>query len=134
MIDAAKAMRLFHEHPELTLRELALPFLDAAQARRATTRRTPHTRPAGRRADDRRAPARRSRPPPSSPSAARKVTLVDYSLVPDMAVVDPTLTLTMPPALTADTGVDALTHALEALRLDLRLAVHRRVLPAGAST
>ena len=44
----------------------------------------------------------------------RKVTLVDYSLVPDMAIVDPRLTLTMPPSLTADTGVDALTHALEA--------------------
>jgi acetaldehyde dehydrogenase/alcohol dehydrogenase len=44
----------------------------------------------------------------------RKVTLVDYTLVPDMAVVDPTLTLTMPAELTADTGVDALTHALEA--------------------
>jgi acetaldehyde dehydrogenase/alcohol dehydrogenase len=39
---------------------------------------------------------------------------VDYSLVPDMAVVDPTLTLSMPPELTADTGIDALTHALEA--------------------
>ena len=45
--------------------------------------------------------------------AGTKVTLVDYSLVPDMAVVEPRLTVTMPPALTADTGVDALTHALE---------------------
>ena len=44
----------------------------------------------------------------------RKATLVDYSLVPDMAVVEPRLTLSMPPTLTADTGVDALTHALEA--------------------
>ena len=44
----------------------------------------------------------------------RKATLVDYSLVPDMAVVEPRLTLSMPPTLTADTGIDALTHALEA--------------------
>ncbi|MET0206510.1 MAG: iron-containing alcohol dehydrogenase [Thermoleophilaceae bacterium] len=44
----------------------------------------------------------------------RKATLVDYSLVPDMAVVEPRLTLSMPPTLTTDTGIDALTHALEA--------------------
>jgi acetaldehyde dehydrogenase/alcohol dehydrogenase len=42
------------------------------------------------------------------------VSLVDYTLVPDIAIVDPNLTLTMPPVLTADTGIDALTHALEA--------------------
>ena len=47
-------------------------------------------------------------------AGGRKLTLVDYSLVPDMAIVDPRLTLTMPPTLTADTGIDALTHALEA--------------------
>ena len=34
--------------------------------------------------------------------------------MPDVAVVDPRLTLTLPPEMTADTGVDALTHALEA--------------------
>ena len=44
----------------------------------------------------------------------RKVTLVDYSLVPDMAVVEPELSLSMPAKVTADSGVDALTHALEA--------------------
>jgi acetaldehyde dehydrogenase/alcohol dehydrogenase len=44
----------------------------------------------------------------------RKVTLVDYTLTPDVAIVDPVLTLSMPPSVTADTGIDALTHALEA--------------------
>ena len=41
-------------------------------------------------------------------------TLVDYCLVPDVAIVDPMLTLSMPASVTVDSGVDALTHALEA--------------------
>ena len=45
----------------------------------------------------------------------KKETLVDYSLVPDLAIVDPVLTSSMPQKLTADTGIDALTHALEAI-------------------
>ena len=45
----------------------------------------------------------------------RKQTLVDYGLVADVAIVDPQLTLTMPDAVTVDSGVDALTHALEAV-------------------
>jgi acetaldehyde dehydrogenase/alcohol dehydrogenase len=44
----------------------------------------------------------------------RKVTLADYSLTPDVAIVDPQFVMSMPKALTADTGIDCLTHALEA--------------------
>ena len=61
----------------------------------------------------------------------RKVTLVDYSLVPDMAVVDPTLTLTMPPAADRRHGDRRAHPRARGLRLDLRVAVHGRVLPAG---
>jgi acetaldehyde dehydrogenase/alcohol dehydrogenase len=112
VMDAAKAMRLFHESPQLSVRELSLPFLDARKRisdfpqveHRVRLVAIPTTSGTGSEV---------------SPAAVisvgkRKVTLVDYSLVPDMAIVDPHLTLTMPKEITADTGIDALTHALEA--------------------
>ena len=111
VIDAAKAMRLFHEHPELRLEELALPFLD------------PRKRVAQYPTDEHDVvligiPTTSGTGSEVSPAAVitvddRKATLVDYCLVPDMAIVDPTLTLSLPPGATADTGLDALTHALE---------------------
>jgi acetaldehyde dehydrogenase / alcohol dehydrogenase len=111
-IDAAKAMRLFYEHPQLTIAELTLPFLDARKRVATYPQKAYKTRLVA-------VPTTAGTGSEVSPAAVitageRKVTLVDYTLVPDMAVVDPTLTLTMPPAMTADTGVDALTHALEA--------------------
>ena len=42
------------------------------------------------------------------------MTLADYSLTPDVAIVDPQFVMSMPKGLTADTGIDCLTHALEA--------------------
>jgi len=113
VLDAAKAMRLFHESPHVTLRELTLPFLDARKrvarypdiAHRVRLAALPTTAGTGSEV---------------SPAAVithegRKLTLVDYSLVPDVAIVEPRLMLSLPPTATADTGVDALTHALEAL-------------------
>jgi acetaldehyde dehydrogenase / alcohol dehydrogenase len=112
-IDAAKAMRLFWEHPELTLDELTLPFLDARKRvahypsdleHRARLVAIPTTAGTGSEVS----------PAAVITQGERKLTLVDYSLVPDMAVVEPRLTETLPPVVTADTGIDALTHALEA--------------------
>jgi acetaldehyde dehydrogenase/alcohol dehydrogenase len=112
VIDAAKGMRLFREAPDVELRELALPFLDARKrvaqyptiAHELKLIAIPTTAGTGSEV---------------SPAAVvtvgdRKVTLVDYSLVPDTAIVEPQLTLSMPRSVTADSGVDALTHALEA--------------------
>lgn len=112
VLDAGKAMRLFYENPQVSVHELSLPFLDARKRvaeypqieHRAKLVAIPTTAGTG------------SEVSPAAVITAgdRKVTLVDYSLVPDMAIVDPTFTLTMPPAVTADTGIDALTHAIEA--------------------
>ncbi len=112
VLDAAKAMRLYHESPEVSLQELSLPFLDARK-RVAHYPEVDHT------VQLIAVPTTSGTGSEVSPAAVvsaegRKVTLVDYSLVPDVAIIDPTLTLSMPPGVTADTGVDALTHALEA--------------------
>ena len=112
-MDAAKAMRLFHESPELNLRELSLPFLDARKRIASFPQIDHKIRLVA-------VPTTAGTGSEVSPAAVvsvgdRKVTLVDYSLVPDIAIVDPTLTLSMPQVITADTGIDALTHALEAV-------------------
>jgi acetaldehyde dehydrogenase/alcohol dehydrogenase len=112
VIDAAKAMRLFYEHPEKRLDDLTLPFLDPRK-RVADYPRDPHTvRLVA-------VPTTSGTGSEVSPAAvltvdSHKETLVDYCLVPDVAIVDPLLTLSMPLAVTVDSGIDALTHALEA--------------------
>ncbi|MFE7034705.1 bifunctional acetaldehyde-CoA/alcohol dehydrogenase [Streptomyces sp. NPDC057621] len=49
----------------------------------------------------------------SDPATGKKYPLADYALTPSVAIVDPSLTKELPPALAADSGFDALTHAIE---------------------
>jgi acetaldehyde dehydrogenase/alcohol dehydrogenase len=116
VLDAAKAMRLFFQHPELDFRSLATTFLDprkrvieyphgggpplALVAVPTTSGTGSEVTPFAVITDDER---------------GRKVPLYDHSLTPDMAVLDPELVRGLPPSVTADTGLDALTHALEAV-------------------
>jgi acetaldehyde dehydrogenase / alcohol dehydrogenase len=115
VIDAAKIMKLKYESPEADLEELAAPFLDLRKrVIEFPNRNGNHARLIA-------IPTTSGTGSEVTPFAvlidrehARKVTLADYSLSPDVAIVDPQFVLSMPKALTADTGIDCLTHALEA--------------------
>ncbi len=50
-----------------------------------------------------------------SKTAGRKVYIVDTRIMPNTAILDPRFTMTLPPALTATTAMDAMTHAVEAM-------------------
>jgi acetaldehyde dehydrogenase/alcohol dehydrogenase len=115
VIDAAKIMKLKYESPNADLEELAAPFLDlrkrvvqypTEKINRARLIAISTTSGTG------------SEVTPfavlTDKGRGRKVTLADYSLSPDVAIVDPQFVLSMPKGLTADTGIDCLTHALEA--------------------
>jgi acetaldehyde dehydrogenase/alcohol dehydrogenase len=115
VIDAAKIMKLKYEFPEADLDELAAPFLDIRKrVVRFPTVKTNHARLIA-------IPTTSGTGSEVTPFAVltdkvrgRKVTLADYSLSPDVAIVDPQFVMSMPKGLTADTGIDCLTHALEA--------------------
>ena len=115
VIDAAKIMKLKYESPEADLEYLAAPFLDlrkrvaeypTEKVNRARLIAISTTSGTG------------SEVTPfavlTNKASGRKVTLADYSLTPDVAIVDPQFVMSMPKSLTADTGIDCLTHALEA--------------------
>jgi acetaldehyde dehydrogenase/alcohol dehydrogenase len=115
VIDAAKIMKLKYEFPEADLEELAAPFLDLRK--RVVQYPTIKTNQARLIAISTTSGTGSEVTPfavMTDKERGLKVTLADYSLTPDVAIVDPQFVMSMPRGLTADTGIDCLTHALEA--------------------
>ena len=105
-IDAAKAMWIFYEHPDFTFEEAAKPFNLPEMRNKAhfiaisTTSGT--------------ATEVTSFSVITDNETGIKYPIADYNITPDVAILDTTLVEKMPQKLVANTGMDALTHALEA--------------------
>ncbi len=115
VLDAAKIMKLKYESPEADLDELAAPFLDIRK--RVVQFPTEKINPTRLIAISTTSGTGSEVTPfavLTDKERGRKVTLADYSLTPDVAIIDPQFVMSMPKGLTADTGIDCLTHALEA--------------------
>ncbi len=113
-IDAAKGMWLFYEHPEADPEGLKLKFMDIRKraykfpklGEKCKMIAIPTTSGTGSEVTSFAVITDKKR--------NMKYPLADYELTPDVAIVDPNLVMTLPPKLVADTGMDVLTHALEA--------------------
>lgn len=113
-MDAAKIMWVLYEHPEVRFEDLAMRFMDI--------RKRVYTFPKmGEKAMMVSIPTSAGTGSEVTPFAVItdektgvKYPLADYELTPDMAIIDTELMLNMPKGLTAASGVDALTHAIEA--------------------
>jgi alcohol dehydrogenase class IV len=113
-IDAAKAMWIFYEYPEFTFEQAVVPFGIPELRQKAKFAAIPSTSGT--------ATEVTAFSVITDYKAQIKYPLADFNLTPDVAIVDPSLAETMPAKLTAHTGMDALTHAIEAYVASARSA------------
>lgn len=105
-IDAAKAMWAFYEYPETKFEDLITPFTFPLLRQKAKFLAIPSTSGT--------ATEVTAFAVITDYQKGIKYPLADFNITPDVAIVDPDLAETMPQKLTAHTGMDALTHAIEA--------------------
>lgn len=113
-MDAAKGMWLFYEQPELDFNSLRLKFMDIRKrvftfpklGNKAKMVAIPTTSGTGSEVT--------SFAVITDKTKNMKYPLADYELTPDVAIIDPQFVTSVPASVTADTGLDVLTHAIEA--------------------
>ena len=105
-IDAAKAMWAFYEYPDVTFESLCIPFNFPKLRTKAHFCAIPSTSGT--------ATEVTAFSVITDYQKGIKYPLADFNITPDVAIVDPELAETMPKKLTAHTGMDAMTHAIEA--------------------
>lgn len=107
-MDAAKTMWILYEHPEVTtLADILAPNKVPKLRGKARMVAIPST--SGSASEVSRSICI------TDDETGHKVGVGDFEMMPDVAILDPVVTATMPPSVTAETGMDALTHAVEAL-------------------
>ena len=105
-IDAAKAMWAFYEYPEVTFEELCIPFNFPKLRQKAKFAAIPTTSGT--------ATEVTAFSVITNYQTGVKYPLADFNITPDVAIVDPELVEGLPAKQVAYTGMDALTHAIEA--------------------
>lgn len=105
-LDAAKTMWLLYEYPEHTFEQAIVPFSLPALRKKARFVAVSTTSGTGSEVTSFAVIADRE--------TGIKYPIADYNLTPDVAIVDTDLTASLTPQLVAHTGMDAMTHAIEA--------------------
>ncbi len=105
VLDAAKLAWVFYEQPEAEVERIARPFALPKLRGKARFVAVPTTAGTGSEVS--------SAAVFTDATTGRKRPIVSHDLLPDVAVLDPTLTVGVPPAAIAAAGLDALAHAVE---------------------